>query len=334
MKKVSFILILALLSNMLSAQFSMTSHKEALKIKNSTLLVSFEEEDPKKVSKLSKKKDKTKLKHYKDQIEGRNIALQGAVEHYWTFSDNVEYVTASEAKALMKANKDKYVKISYGKFLDYERYKTNTGQNGKPAGWSTGSDGFLTYNRSTKYTVLANVITTLEITDPKGMIKVYLPNVYASLSDAVYGIQGMQFILRYLAESPDHKIPKIQKYIRNNAGNLKDLTLLVDKNQVHKKLKESDIRKIYPYKFELVDGKAIDEAIIEKDKRYAYVTIVDTPGGKGNVSTHTITGAEDGKLYIYYTPSVPLTMKGTSFITYNERIKKKQFEKYANQVED
>ena len=330
MKKIIILFAMALMLNNLNAQFSLTSPKDAQKIKDATLVVAMEEEDAKTVKKLQKK-DRRKLKHYKDQIKGRNKALKDAIEISWTFSENIKYLPMSEAEDLVKSNKDKYVLLKFGEYIDYERYKTGLGRNGQPAGWSADRNGNMTYNVSTRYSVLANVITTLEIGDPKSMIKVYLPTVYPSISDAVFGLEQMQYILNYLISSPDHKITKIHKQIKENSLELKDLTLLVDKMEVKKGLTEEEIKEVYHYKFEIVDAEVIDNAILNKDPKYAYVSVVDVPGGKGNVSSHVIMGTGTGVLYRYLMPKVAFGIKGTSIITYNQRVKKNHFEKYIDE---
>jgi len=243
MRKISLLIILGCTFNVVNAQFSLTSKSDVEKIKNSILLVMLEEEDPKTLQKLAKKSEE-KLNHYKQQIAGRNLVLKNAVEKYWNFSEKVEFKSKDEATKLMKLNKEKYVIIYFGKYLDYERHKTGVGINGKPAGWNTNT---MTYNTSTKYSSLANEITTLEIIDSKSLIRIYLPNVYPSKADAIYGIQELQYILRYLSSSPENKITKFMKHIESNAPELKELTLLVDKNEVDTKLNEDEIKELYPY---------------------------------------------------------------------------------------
>lgn len=328
MKKISLLIILGYAFNFSNAQFSLTSKSEAVKIKNSILLVVLEEEDPKTLQKLAKKSE-DKLNHYKQQIVGRNYALKNAVGNYWTFSDNVEFKSKTEAGELMKSNKGKYVMIHFGKHLDYESVKTGRGYDGRPAGWNTTT---MTYNMSTKYTALANEISTLEIKDSKSLIKVFLPNIYPSEADLIYGIQQLQYILRYLTASPENKMTNFMKHIRSNTPQLKNLVLLVDKNEVENKLNVDAIKELYPYSFELVDDEVIDKAVIEKNPKYAYVQIVETPNGKGNVSSHSIVGAEKGKIYCFIYPKVAIGIKGTSVIKYNERIKLRHFKKYAENI--
>jgi hypothetical protein len=329
-KKTTLFLFFLFLINLSQAQFSNTKHAEALKIKNSILLVSLEEEDGKFVTKLKKKKKRqAELKSYLDNIAGRNEAIKNAFENYWTFSDKVEFHPRSVVEKLMKENKGKYVDAMMSEFKEYEKFKTHIGLDGRKAGWRSTPSGLMEYNPSTKYSVTANIITTLKIGNPKEMITMYLPNALPSKADLVYGVQQMQFILNYLVESEDHKMSKIKKHIQTLAPKLKDKILLIDRKLTHKKMTNKTIKSIYPFEFELVEGKVLDEAIENKDERYAYVQIVDTPGGKGNVSVHFVMGADDGEIYCIVAPKVAVTLKGTSIIRYNEKIKKKQIQKYA-----
>lgn len=329
MKNTNFFVALLFAFNVSNAQFSMTTKKEALQIKNSVLLVALEEEDAKRIKKLSNKPEK--LEHYRTQIAGRNRALKNAVEKYWSFSSKVEYTTESKAKEMLETEKDKYVMISFGEYLDYESFRTHTGMNGSPAGWG-GSGAGMSYNPSTKYTELANVITTLLISDPGKIIKAFLPNVYPSEADAVYGIQQIQYILNYLLADEKNTMVKFMAHIRNNAPELKNKTLLIDKDDLSKKLTESDVKEVYPYPFKIVSQKEIDKAILEKDPTAAYVQIADMPGGKGNVSAHYVSNAADGKIYCYDAPTVSFGIKGMDVITYGERITKKYLKNYCENV--
>lgn len=333
MKKSQFILALILIASSAYGQFSMTSKKEAMQIKNAVLLVSLEEENPKTANKLTDKPDK--LEHYRNQIEGRNHALKNAVEKYWSFSNKVEYTTEARAKELLKTEKGKYVQIGFGQYIDYERFKTGFGADGKPAGWghTINSSGMkeigMTYNRSTKYSETANMITTLTITDPDNIIKVHLPNVYPSESDAVYGIQQIQYILNYLLADDNNSIMKLPGQIKKNSSELKNKTLLLDKEDLDGKLTEKEIKEAYPFTFKIVSQEEIDKAILEKDPNVAYVQITETPGGKGNVSAHFVNNPGDGKIYCYDAPTVAVTIKGSGLVTYGQRIKKHNLEDYA-----
>lgn len=340
MKRYIYLLLALFFANHLLAQFSLTSKKDAQKIKNSILLVTLDEEDSEIGSKLAGKPDK--LEHYRTQVEGRNKALKNAIDKYWTFSSKVEYVTGAKAKEMMKVDKEKYVLIGFGQYIDYEKFKTGVGKDGSPAGWinppsgtrpiGAPSTGYY-YNRSTKYSETANTITTLTVTDPGNLIKVYLPNVYPSESDAVYGIQQIQYILNYILADEKNGMMKFPGQIKKNAVELKNLTLLLDKEDLDPKLTEDAIKKAYPFQFKIVSQEEIDKAILSKDSSVAYVQITDMPTGKGNVSAHFVSNPYDGKLYCYEAPTVAVGIKGTSLITYGQRIKASHLEEYVKHAQ-
>lgn len=306
-------------------QFSITSQKDAALIKESKLLVVLEEPDPKTLKKLAKN-GQSEVDNYKLQIEGRNKALGEAAEGYWSFSSEVKVLKESEVYDFLDGN-DGYVTLQYGEYLDYYRMTSPFTNTGKMAGWTRDSQtGLPTYLAPTRYSVLANEITTLEILDKKSLIKVYLPNLSPSKTDVVYGLKEIQYILTYLSEG--NKFIGILKQIKANNAELDKVTLLIDKDDVDEDLTEDLIKEIYPHPFMISDYETIEKAILEENPQYAYVTIVSVPGGKGNVNAHTILGAKDGKIYRYLMPKVAFGIKGTSAIQYNTRIREKQVKKY------
>ncbi len=342
MRKIYVILVLLLAGTMASAQFSKVSKDQAERVKKSVLLVSLEEEDAKLAGKLAKKQDE--LEHYKMQIAGRNEALQAAVENYWNFSENIEYIPKSEVNKLLSESKN-YVVLAFGKHLDYERLSTGKGANGKPAGWTQETSYRGTrpsqpptieyyYNPSTKYTSLANGITTLNLSGNGVALDIYLPNVLPSYTDIIYGLQQMQYTLRYYEADDGNTVWTFIKQIKKNSSGLKSRILLVDKDDLDKGATEEKIKEVYPYPFEIASQEKIDRVIVEKDTAYAYVQIVDTPTGKGNVSAHFISDPGDGTIYCYDSPTVTFGIKGTSIITYNQRIKVQNFKSYCKNIED
>jgi hypothetical protein len=64
---------------------------------------------------------------------------------------------------------------------------------------------------------------------------------------------------------------RLQNYYSDNAGVLKTKTLLIDRDYLNPALSEEDIRKVYPFKYLLVSGDFISNAIRNKDAEYAYL---------------------------------------------------------------
>lgn len=124
------------------------------------------------------------------------------------------------------------------------------------------------------------------------------------------------------------------KIIPKNGPELKNKTLLLDKMDLGKGITEEVIKKSYPYPFKIVSLEEIEKVIINKEPGFAYVQIVASPGGKGNIFIHYLTNAEDGKILGLEYPKVGFGIKGVNgVITYSERIKEKQLEKYTKMAE-
>ena len=306
--------------------FSQTKDaKSAINLKKQVLLVALEEENPKIVKKLSKKKEE--LEFYKNQIEGNNTALKNAVENYWKYSSSVEFKPYSEALKMRDENKEKYALMSYFKYVEYDQY------NSTGAGWNRNGGGF-SYNPGTHYSEAVNTITQITLTLSDTKLTACLPTLYVSKADAVYGVQQLQYVVSTLQKDENATLKTVySKDIPKNGFELKNKTLLFDKEDLDKGLTESTIKKIYPYPFKIVSMQEIEKAILNKEPGIAYVMITASPGAKGNIFIHYITDAEGGKILGMEYPKVGFGITGLNgVITYNQRIKEKQLEKYADIV--
>ena len=328
-----FAALLALATFCANAQFLKTSKDDAFKIKNSKLIVALDVEDEKLVKKLGKR-DKEELFRYRMQIRGRNEAIQNAVEKYWNFSNDVVFLPLYEAFELLESDMEGHVLLQYGEYVDFEQFSTGFSANGKPTGWYRGSGNAIVYNPATKYTFFSYLISSFEISSEKSLAKVYLPSLYPSKPDAVFGIQHLEYILNYLVEKPQNEMRYFDKQISQNAPELKEMTLLIDEKELDSKLKATSIKEYYPYPYKVVSQAFINKAILQEEEQYAYIQIVQTPSGKQSESTHAIVGAKDGKIYYYLTPNISVNIKSSNVLNQNVRIKAKHFEKYAKEIEN
>jgi len=301
-----------------------TSSKEAKEFQKRTLIVGLEEINPKKIKQLKG----SKLEYYKTQIQGNNYALKTAVEKYWKFNPAVKFLPLSEAKKLLKNKPKEYALLSFSKYTDYAHHTAG-------AGWSQASSNYhtssqfppdLRYNSGTRYTVAANEIMCLNIDMPSTIYAINLPNLYVSLSDAVYGVKQIDYIFNRLIEDDNLRFGLILKECNGNI--LKNKTLLLCNDDLDKELDEEKIKNIYPYKFRIVTIDEIDRAIIDQDSDYVIVQIVSTKGGKGTVSMHYLADTSTGCIVGYVVPTISFRLMDSKLITYNQKIKEKQLKKY------
>lgn len=313
-------------TQLLFAQFIPTSQKDLAQIKEATLLVGFEEPDPKQLEKLQKK-GKEYADNYLAQIEGRNAAIKYAIENHWDFTNKIEYKDGYEANQ-MASEDEKYVVIQFGQYLDTEYYTHLLNIEGMPAGWSKDESENLQYNPLTKYTETANEIVTLEIRGQVLLAEMYLPSPYVSKPDAIFGVETLQYLLEYLDKNPKNKVNNFLKYIDGTNAQLAKLTLLVDKREIHNKLSLDLFKENYPYPFEWVDQATIEKAILSKDPNYAYLQIVASPSASGNAYTHILTGAEDGKVFKYFISKSGINKYENQNLIFNNRVKERHVKKY------
>ncbi|WP_075603091.1 hypothetical protein [Saccharicrinis aurantiacus] len=325
MKKLLLLTIILLLSKSTFSQMCKLKEKEVADIKQSILVVSLEEEKAKTIKKLEKNPDE--LKYYKSQIAGRNNSLKDAALKYWNLTDSVVVLPVSEVEELQASN-NKIIVLKYGEYLEYTKLSKSYGSDGNTAGWKP--DG--SYNKAIKYTALSNVICKLNLSGFGSEIDIYMPNILPSYSDAIYGVKQLQYVINYHDTHPKASYSDFRNYIAENNVGLKGKTLLLDKKDINKSITESSIKELYPYPVKIVDQDFIDNAIIKESAEYAYVQVVNIPGGKGNVNFHLLSNPANGEIYCMDMPKVAFQVKGTSFVTYNQRIKEKNLKNYIKNI--
>lgn len=322
MKNLTLVSLMLLFSCSIFAQN--TSSKEAREIKKRTLIIGLEELNAKSAKKLSGES----LENTMAQIEGANLALKTAVENNWNYNSKILYMPLSEATAMMKKSPNEYAVMQLFKYTD--NWNINVGSGWVRDNSYRGNSGSFAnsyrYNPGTRYTEAANQIIFLCIYMPSRVCAINLPNLYVSMSDAVYGVTQMQYLLNRLNE--DEKLNAVKVVQECNGKYLKEKTLLLCKDDLDKKLTESKIQEIYPYKFKVVSSAEIDTAIISKDENSVIVQIVSSAGGKGNVNIHFLGDTQTGRIVGYVAPSMAFGVGTTSIVKYNERIKEKQIKGY------
>jgi hypothetical protein len=108
--------------------------------------------------------------------------------------------------------------------------------------------------------------------------------------------------------------------------------LLLNKDEIHKKITPETIEELYPFETKIVDQEFIDEVIENEDSDFAYVQIVNIPGGKGNTNYQFVNCPSTGTIYCLDYPKIAVGIKGTHLITYNERIKGKNLRNFSKNI--
>lgn len=227
--------------------------EDIAQVKKRTLIVGIRSENPKLIKKYSKKKDKSILKDYQAEIKEYNENIKAAVVKFWKFSPKVEYKTYDEIMVLSKAKKlDKYSILSHDVITMYANtvggFRNQTG---------TKSSLNLMLGKGKK----SNYVT--------GMM---MPSIIASKEDFAYALLGIQHMLEAFEKDKDRK--EMKEDLKENSLQLEELTLLIDKALLDKKVTKEKIRAVYPYKFEFVDAERINQAIWNQEKGVCYIQVL------------------------------------------------------------
>lgn len=98
----------------------------------------------------------------------------------------------------------------------------------------------------------------------------------------------------FQASSKDIQWKSFPAFVNQNAGELKNMTLLIPSDIT--KLKQDQIRSLYPYKFKMVSLKEMSEKLENQDDAYAFYWPQHQDGSCGTGFHHGIYACKDARL--------------------------------------
>lgn len=215
----------------------------------------------------------------KAEVDRVNQVFKSQVRHFWTFNKDITFMGASELKALTKKKSQEIATHAVLEFAVWEVTKTKTSGNGTTysGSWnsSTLSVSLLENIVKNRYTYLHNFDT-----------------VYPSQADLVSALLQIQdFMTKTIQYNQAMTYPDESK---RNAGQLGQVTLLIDKEQLKGNLTEQEIKQNYSLPYQIVTTKEVEEAILQRKPGFAYVRMlpagVRMPGLKAQVVLDAATG--------------------------------------------
>lgn len=255
----------------------------------------------------------------KPYVEYYNQAIQRAVRNFWIFNDSIVFMPRSQVQSLHKSGNTSYGVMQFA-LWEVREYKSDK--------WSKNSFMHRYQSDSWIRTILA--VGLIEKAFQRALPYIYynhLPNIYPSEGDLVCAMQQIQSYLQYRLEGK--KARDMREEIEQNAYKLKEKTLLMDKEEVSKKLTDADIKAAYPYPYKLAGYEEIEKAILSRDPKYAYVQIVPMAMNEKTVYAHLVVNAENGEMLGWSAPG-PIMISGTG---YGQRIKSNHLKDYASNIE-
>jgi hypothetical protein len=272
----SAIVMLAITSP-LYAQMGFGKIEEIQQIKSRRLIVVIEEPSERMMKKLKKRPRKGDVEDYKADLVTFNENLKAVVEKFWPYNKSgIQYKTVKEVEKLEKSNSKGYAVLTI--------------LSSKPSSMRAGfiyDDGIYwvkdikdDFDDRDDWMFSTMVINTIEDWGKKPVYYVPLFDVFPTKASMVYGIKSIQTYFNYrIAKkksgvSSKEEQERKENQMKEKFPKLAQKTLLIRSEWIDEKLNEEEIKKIYPFKFQLCDREMLDKAVLEQDPNYAYGVIM------------------------------------------------------------
>lgn len=134
-----------------------------------------------------------------------------------------------------------------------------------------------------------------------------VPLSYYSVDESGYSyklgilVRFMQNHAKLIREHPEIVSANVFKHYNDNIKSIKDKTLYLLQEELASPVNsEPEIKKIYPYRFEIVTPDEIEKAISERDPDIVFLHKVGPQGTKANARCYkVIIGAADANFYYF-----------------------------------
>lgn len=305
MKKIVLFLAITLCSVSHSfGQFKLPKNEDWLLASQLPIVVVLKEKDVKKVEKLTKNGKTEELEMYNASVNDYNNYIKKYVEIYWDKALIHGYMTESEYKVFEedKKNKNKFTFIS-------SKYNNNSSKAHRKAQANGVFSDNANFTNNTqisfgivgvKFPMTDNALALQFFSDlDQGFFKNSKKHAFRE-SDLKFCVKYFKNYM-YEITTTDAKFEKMSNkekvaYMNRKAKELKQLTLLVDKDLVSEGfLKE--FKEKYKFKYELVDAERVEKAILNNEEGYAYFHNHFQPG---------INGSNYNLLHVYETKNLTM----------------------------
>ncbi|NOS91457.1 MAG: hypothetical protein HOP30_06020 [Cyclobacteriaceae bacterium] len=313
-------IVLLAITSPLHAQMGFGKIEEIQQVKSRRLIVVIEEPSERMMKKLQKRPRKGDVEDYKADLATFNENLKAVVEKFWPYNKSgIQYKTLKEVEKLEKSNSKGYAVLTI--------------LSSKPSSMRAGflyADGIYwvkdikdDFEDRDDWMLSTMVINTIEDWGKKPVYYVPLFDVFPTKASMVYGIKSIDAYFSYrIAKkksgvSVKEEAERKEEIMMKKFPLLANKTLLIRGEWLDEKLNEEEIKKIYPFKFQVCDREMMDKVVLEQDPNYAYgvvmPTIISTSNSNMVLYLHFILDAEDSQAMWFQKPKRGQMMVGSMF---------------------
>jgi hypothetical protein len=276
------------------AQYGTGNPEKIKQLANRTLIVVKEEESQRIINILKTKRRLDQVETYKKRVAAYNADMEQVVEKFWKFGTCVEYKTFAEVERLYKTKS--YAVLYCATVENFKQKGTSGGKMHQGLAWSY-QDVNIKRDYWDKYTLM-QIKLIEEWKQSESIYSQNLANLFPEKSDLVFGLQALNYYVTDAGRAG--KEFQLKKVMQVTGEELASKTLLIKKDWVYHALTEKEIKSVYPYSFQITDGRSFNEMVLEADSSHAYLQIVpQVSSSKNKIKIqylHLIIDAKDGKI--------------------------------------
>ncbi|ESU29567.1 hypothetical protein FLJC2902T_00340 [Flavobacterium limnosediminis JC2902] len=257
-------------------QFKFPKNEDWVVASQLPLVVVLEERNPEKIEKLTKNEKFEELKMYNSSIDAYNTYIKKYVEMYWDKNLIHGFMTEKEYAVFEKnkENKRKFIFIkpkynnNHSKATSYYLANGKEKMNANHVNNTQILFGML----GGGFTATQDALSSKSFPDIyHDFLKTFTAHIFKE-SDLKIAVnlfkKSMDDIVNAAPETKKLSSKEQVKWINRNAGNVKQLILLVDETK-HPESFLREFKAKYKYKYEIVTEERIDHAILNNEDGYA-----------------------------------------------------------------
>jgi hypothetical protein len=239
---------------------------------NSKLVVIIEEPNKKIEEKLAP----DELKIYQQEIEHYNANLKKVIEQYWKIGSKPSFVNKVQFNKIVSDKTVNTLVLTNSKYnfnyVDYSAYKmSNKLYNSKDEIVENYNKKQLPY----RATILELKKADMPI-ESTSVANAAMPSLKQEEAELIYAIKSLALQIDYRIKGTT-EVQLMKMYIKN-APHLKELTLLLNQNDLEETAK-ADLKNHYKFSYQVVSKDEIEKAILNADKTKAICLVLPNPDG-------------------------------------------------------
>ena len=240
-----------------NAQLFQAQTKDALRLKNRSLIVLINDENPAILKRYRKKPERQE--QIKAMIAKSNKAFYDAFTNYWNASKDLIFLQEKDLSTLPTGD------YALFRFIpDEDAYGMDLSQS--PFELKNELMKFRKYGKMEFY--------LMEDKNKDPFLTFFTPTIYPFEEDVISSVAQINNFLLQKYNDPSFSMKDYEKLVEDWNIKIKDKTLLVDTATIEKiQGNYNYIKEEYPFPYELTSGEKIAEKIKTKDSNYVYVVV-------------------------------------------------------------